>query len=116
MSRFPKGLNKDVDPSAQPEGTYRHLENGVMNDVTGAITTEQSRRLLQAGFDNVIGTLTVPQRDSIFLFGTDSGSSYIDQENYSSAATTTILEDSGISTGSLRFDLADFVDVEYSFF
>ncbi|WP_292487540.1 hypothetical protein, partial [Methanohalobium sp.] len=110
--RFNKGLNKDVDPSAQPEGTYRHLQNGVLNDVTGAIATENYKTNKLSGFSDVIGTITVPERDSIYLFAIDNGDGIIREYNYTTNTDTTILSD-GNFNGSL-FSNANYIDGEYS--
>ena len=38
---FDKGLNKDTHPRLQPEGSWRHMNNGVINRQTGRIENEQ---------------------------------------------------------------------------
>ena len=40
MGRFTKGLNRDVHPSDQPEGTWRYAKNAYVNRIDGAISNE----------------------------------------------------------------------------
>jgi len=120
--RFTKGINQDVDPSAQPEGTYRDLINGVLNDKTGSIVKDRPTQEitdLQAGEVEVKGSVTISEQDRVilFIYSNSSNNSRILNVNLNSNSVSSILTDDPQDQrlqGSLDFDQADYVDASYS--
>jgi len=114
--RFTKGINQDVDPSAQPEGTYRDLVNGILNDKTGSIVKDRPTQS-KSSFSNIEGTLTVPERNVIYVFEHGNGISSIAEYDYINDTTSSILSDTlNISNGSLDFGNSNitYLDASYS--
>lgn len=120
--RFTKGINQDVDPSAQPEGTYRDLMNGVLNDKTGSIVKDRPTQEvtdLQVGDTDVKGSITIPEQDRaiLFVYANSQGNSKIlniDLENNSVISILTDDPQNQRLQGTLDFDQADYVDASYS--
>lgn len=46
MGRFTKGLVKDTSVADQPEGTWRHARNTIVNRIDGAVSTEGGTNLV----------------------------------------------------------------------
>jgi len=63
-----KGLFKDARPIDQPEGTYSHLLNGIINKDLGAITNEKALESFSSlsGFD-VVGHISIEEEVVLFL-------------------------------------------------
>ena len=77
--KFVKGLSKDSSHIDQPEGTWRHARNMLLNDTDGAISNEGGTELsghLGDNFttgsqsDKVIGKIEV-DKDRVILFVLD---------------------------------------------
>jgi len=69
--KFTKGLNKDVDPTAQPEGTYRELINGIVKDDMGTIQLEDGTTNKNTLSGNIIGDIIL-SNNQIVLFTDDN--------------------------------------------
>ena len=126
MPRFNKGLNKDVDPSIQPEGTYRHMVNGIFSENLGVIEEENTTSILnQTGRNiDVIGYLTISEKDYVILFevNIDNNIATIRKVNLSTGQFSIILRDKGNTTfspqitvnGDLNFQQNGYIDATYS--
>ena len=77
--RFIKGLFKDTAYGDQPEGSWRHANNMLLNETEGAISNEGGIELsghlgtnttIGATNDKVIGAIEVND-DKVILFVTD---------------------------------------------
>ncbi len=69
MKQFTGGMNKDMSPAKQPEGTYRDALNANISDTMGSVVNE-SGVFKFTSVDNfeVIGKVLIDD-DSIVLFG-----------------------------------------------
>lgn len=111
MSKFTKGLNKDVDPVSQPEGTYRDLTGGVLNKELGTITNEKGTQVLTNSINGeILGTVYISEQN-VVVFGYDSSNSasYIKSVNLNTGDITSYNVDS-----VLDFSNSDYVDATYS--
>jgi len=118
--RFTKGLNKDIDPSAQLESTYRDMTNGIINESVGAVEPENTNDFLTFyDFNQIIGTLTISERDKLIVFTYDSSLvppiSEVLEVDLTNENVSTIVDDSNIDSDTFGFENAEYIDATYNF-
>lgn len=107
--KFTKGLNRDVDPSNQPEGTYRDLKNAVVNEELGSIQVDDGTTEQLSSSKNIIDTLYINENTTL-LFVDDSGTSEIISVDLNNGTINgTVLQRS-----DLNFDQASYFDATHT--
>lgn len=92
---FDKGLHVDNHPRLQPPGTWRDLQNGVINEEVGAITNEKGTvtlDVINAGY-TVIGSILLDDQRTILFAANNGGASIIVEFDPSTDAITTLVDD-----------------------
>lgn len=105
--RFTKGINRDVAPSAQPEGTYRNLTNGIVTDDQGTIQIEDGTEVVETLSGSIVGDIILSDNrlvlfisngstDEIRLFdGTSTSLVVTDDFQFDNVVGTHTVNDSG---------------------
>jgi len=109
--RFTKGLNRDVHPTNQKEGTYRNLENGVLTDEYGIIQVEDGTNKVNNFIDrDTIDTLYIDETTLIaFVWNTNFSQSQLIKIDLTTGTTVLIF-----SRSDLGFNNATYFDSTYT--
>lgn len=96
QTNFTKGINRDVPPRFQPEGTYRHALNkkkASESFLTGGLVNELQNKYAASISGKIVGFYRLEERNSTLFFHTN-GASIISIYNHDTDEVKEIVKDS----------------------